>query len=88
MVQINILFKDLCLQRMKLCNDKNGELILEEWVSHSISLIFLKGRVVEIVPNYDNSLLSYLSILLKDKLNIDSMIHYNSLIIKNCLYEK
>ena len=73
---------------MKLCNDKNGELILEEWVSHSISLIFLKGRVVEIVPNSDNSLLSYLSILLKDKLNIDSMIHYNSLIIKNCLYEK
>ena len=73
---------------MKLCNDKNGELILEEWVSHSISLTFLKGRIVEIVPNYDNSLLSYLSILLKDKLNIDSMIHYNSLIIKNCLYEK
>lgn len=88
MVQINILFKDLCLQRMKLCNDNNGELILEEWVSHSISLIFLKGRIVEIVPNSDNSLLSYLSILLKDKLNIDSMIHYNSLIIKNCLYEK
>ena len=73
---------------MKLCNDKDGELILEEWVSHSISLIFLKGRIVEIVPNYDNSLLSYLSILLKDKLNIHSMIHYNSLIIKNCLYEK
>ena len=72
---------------MKLCNDKDGELILEEWVSHSISLIFLKGRIVEIVPNYDNSLLSYLSILLKDKLNIHSMIHYNSLLIKNCLYE-
>lgn len=73
---------------MKLCNDKDGELILEEWVSHSISLIFLKGRVVEIVPNSNNSLLSYLSGLLKDRLNIDSMIHYNSLIIKNCLYEK
>lgn len=70
---------------MKLCNDEGEELILEEWVSHSISLIFLKGRIVEIVPHTNNNLLSYLSSLLKKELNVDSMIHYNSLIIKNSL---
>lgn len=70
---------------MKLCNDKGGELILEEWVSQSISLIYFKGRIVEIVPKSNNSLLSYLSRLLKDKLDVDTTIRFNSVIIKSDL---
>ena len=70
---------------MKLVSDKKGELILEEWVSQSISLIMFQGRVVEIVPKSNNSLLSYLSKLLKDKLDVDTTIRFNSVIIKSDL---
>ena len=71
---------------MKLISDKKGELILDEWVSQSISLIMFQGKVVEIVPKSNNSLLSYISRLLKDKLDVDTTIRFNSIIIKNSLH--
>lgn len=70
---------------VKLVSDKKGELILDEWVSQSISLIMFQGRVVEIVPKSNNSLLSYISRLLKDKLDVDTTIRFNSVIIKSDL---
>ena len=70
---------------VKLVSGKKGELILDEWVSQSISLIMFQGRVVEIVPKSNNSLLSYISRLLKDKLDVDTTIRFNSVIIKSDL---